>query len=132
LLHEARKYNPRIVIFDLGGQYNSVTRAYSGSSVRLGVKDNEFTINPLSLAPTEKNLHFLYTFVCALLEGGGYRMSDDAATEVHRAIKRAYQLPREPLRVGFKKNFHASSSKNKGNGIRWLYHRPTEARAQSH
>src|SRR5580658_2670421 len=62
-LQAAQKYEPLTFIFDLGGSYETLTRAFGGTYLNVGMKSPGFTINPFSLAPTHENMNFLYLFL---------------------------------------------------------------------
>ncbi|MEQ1908073.1 MAG: DUF87 domain-containing protein [Vicinamibacterales bacterium] len=71
LLTQAQQYAPTTFIFDLGGSYDSVTRALGGSVWRFDARQRRVAINPFSLTPTAENLHFLQDFVKVLMRVGG-------------------------------------------------------------
>jgi type IV secretion/conjugal transfer VirB4 family ATPase len=80
LITNLQKYSPHTFIFDLGGSFESLTRLFAGSYVRVGLEGQDFKINPFSLPPTKENLDFLALFVRVLLQGP--RPSElDPATE---------------------------------------------------
>ena len=62
---------PHTFIFDLGGSFESLTRLFGGSYVRVGVESRGFSINPFSLPPTKENLDFLALFLKVLDPGTG-------------------------------------------------------------
>src|SRR6202034_417560 len=45
-LQSLQKYDPLTFIFDLGASYESLTRAFGGSYLNVGLKTPGFTINP--------------------------------------------------------------------------------------
>lgn len=96
LLNCARsRYNPRILIFDIGGSYKKLTHEVGGSYMEIGLK-HDFTINPFSLPETEENRHFLFSFTKVLIESGQHRMDDVEQDLLYRAIpgtKRLCELP---------------------------------------
>jgi len=67
LITNLQKYDPFTFIFDLGGSFESLTRLFAGSYLRVGLESTDFTINPFSLPPTKANLDFLALFVKVLL-----------------------------------------------------------------
>jgi type IV secretion system protein VirB4 len=71
LLQSIQKYDPLTFIFDLGASYESLTRAFGGSYLNVGLKTPGFTINPFSLEPTPENINFLYLFLRVLIESQG-------------------------------------------------------------
>jgi type IV secretory pathway VirB4 component len=94
LIQSAQKYDPLTFIFDLGGSYETLTRAFGGSYLNVGLKNPGFTINPLSLAPTHENMNFLYLFLRVLIEAGGrYELTPEDEKALFAAIERAYMLP---------------------------------------
>jgi type IV secretion system protein VirB4 len=96
LLQSAQKYDPLTFIFDLGGSYETLTRAFGGSYLNVGLKNPGFTINPFSLEPTHENMNFLYLFLRVLIEAGGrYELTPEDEKKLFAAIERAYMLPAE-------------------------------------
>jgi type IV secretion/conjugal transfer VirB4 family ATPase len=96
LLQSAQKYEPLTFIFDLGGSYETLTRAFGGSYLNVGLKNPGFTINPFSLEPTHENMNFLYLFLRVLIEAGGrYELTPEDEKALFAAIERAYMLPAE-------------------------------------
>jgi type IV secretion/conjugal transfer VirB4 family ATPase len=96
LLQSAQKYDPLTFIFDLGGSYETLTRAFGGSYLNVGLKNPCFTINPFSLEPTHENMNFLYLFLRVLIEAGGrYELTPEDEKALFAAIERAYMLPAE-------------------------------------
>jgi type IV secretory pathway VirB4 component len=63
LIQSAQKYDPLTFIFDLGGSYETLTRAFGGSYLNVGLRNPGFSINPFSLEPTHENLNFLFLFL---------------------------------------------------------------------
>jgi type IV secretion/conjugal transfer VirB4 family ATPase len=96
ILQSLQKYDPLTFIFDLGGSYETLTRAFGGTCLNVGLKNPGFTINPFSLAPTHENLNFLYLFLRVLIEAGGrYELAPEDEKALFTAIERAYKLPAE-------------------------------------
>lgn len=96
LIQSLQKYQPLTFIFDLGGSYESLTRAFGGSYVNVGLKNPGFTINPFSLRPTLENLNFLYLFIKVLIEAQGrYELTPEDERALFAAIERTYKMPRE-------------------------------------
>ena len=94
LIQSAQKYAPLTFIFDLGGSYEALTRAFSGAYLNVGVKNPGFTINPFSLSPTHENQNFLFLFLRVLLEAGGrYELTPEDEKALFAAIERVYKLP---------------------------------------
>ena len=69
LITNLQKYDPHTFIFDLGGSFESLTRLFEGSYVRVGLESGDFKINPFSLPPTKENLDFLALFLKVLIQG---------------------------------------------------------------
>jgi type IV secretion system protein VirB4 len=96
MLLSVQKYDPLTFIFDLGGSYETVTRAFGGTYLNVGMKSPGFTINPFSLAPTNESQNFLYLFLRVLIEAGGrYELTPEDEKALFAAIERAYKLPAE-------------------------------------
>jgi type IV secretion system protein VirB4 len=96
LLQSAQKYEPLTFIFDLGGSYETLTRAFGGSYLNVGLKNPGFSINPFSLEPTPENLNFLFLFLRVLIEGGGrYELTTADEKALYAGLERIYKLPRE-------------------------------------
>jgi type IV secretion/conjugal transfer VirB4 family ATPase len=95
-LQSLQKYDPLTFIFDLGGSYETLTRAFGGTYLNVGLKNPGFTINPFSLEPTHENQNFLYLFLRVLIEAGGrYELTPEYEKALFAAIERAYKLPPE-------------------------------------
>jgi type IV secretion/conjugal transfer VirB4 family ATPase len=92
LITNLQKYDPFTFIFDLGGSFESLTRLFGGSYLRVGLESTDFTINPFSLPPTKANLDFLTLFVKVLLGSVVGRL--DAATDraLYEQIENLYSL----------------------------------------
>ncbi|WP_035351538.1 helicase HerA domain-containing protein [Edaphobacter aggregans] len=96
ILQSAQKYEPLTFIFDLGGSYETLTRAFGGSYLNVGLKNPGFSINPFSLEPTHESLNFLYLFLRVLIEAGGrYELTTADEKALYAALERIYKLPRE-------------------------------------
>jgi type IV secretion/conjugal transfer VirB4 family ATPase len=96
LLQSVQKYDPLTFIFDLGGSYETVTRAFGGTYLNVGMKSPGFTINPFSLAATDENQNFLFLFLRVLIESGGrYELTPEDEKALFAAIERVYKLPAE-------------------------------------
>jgi type IV secretion/conjugal transfer VirB4 family ATPase len=93
-LQSLQKYDPLTFIFDLGASYESLTRAFGGSYLNVGLKTPGFTINPFSLEPTPENMNFLYLFLRVLIEAQGrYELATADERALFSAIERHYKLP---------------------------------------
>jgi type IV secretion system protein TrbE len=92
LITSLQKYDPYTFIFDVGGSFESLTRLFGGSYLRLGAEPGNFTINPFCLPPTKPNLDFLALFLKVLL--GRTLGTLDPATdrELYEQIENLYSL----------------------------------------
>lgn len=96
ILQSLQKYDPLTFIFDLGGSYETLTRAFAGTYLNVGLKNPGFTINPFSLEPTHENMNFLYLFLRVLIEAGGrYELTIADEKALFAALERVYKLPGE-------------------------------------
>lgn len=93
LITNLQKYNPYTFIFDLGGSFESLTRLFRGSYLRVGLESQDFKINPFSLERTKRNLDFLALLVRVLLESQaqGILGSTDER-ELYNQIETLYEL----------------------------------------
>jgi type IV secretion/conjugal transfer VirB4 family ATPase len=92
LITNLQKYDPYTFIFDVGGSFESLTRLFGGSYLRLGLESADFTINPFCLRPTKPNLDFLALFLKVLL-GHNYGALDPATDrELYEQIENLYSL----------------------------------------
>ncbi len=94
LLQNAQKYQPLTFIFDIGGSFQSLTTIFGGSYLNVGRESRDFTINPFSLARTEENMQFLFSFFRTLIEGNDTRHRLDYREErkLWDGIERVYVL----------------------------------------
>jgi type IV secretion system protein TrbE len=94
LLQNAQKYQPLTFIFDIGGSFQSLTTIFDGSYLNVGRESRDFTINPFSLARTEENMQFLFSFFRTLIEGNDARHRLDYREErkLWDGIERVYVL----------------------------------------
>jgi type IV secretion/conjugal transfer VirB4 family ATPase len=96
LIQSAQKYDPLTFIFDLGGSYETLTRAFGGSYLNVGLRNPGFSINPFSLEPTHENLNFLFLFLRVLIEGGGrYELTTNDEKTLYAVLERVFKLPAE-------------------------------------
>lgn len=92
LITNLQKYDPYTFIFDVGGSFESLTRLFGGSYLRLGLESADFTINPFCLPPTKPNLDFLALFVKVLL-GNSFNGLDPATDrDLYEQIENLYSL----------------------------------------
>jgi type IV secretion/conjugal transfer VirB4 family ATPase len=95
LITNLQKYDPYTFVFDLGGSFESLTRLFDGSYLRLGHASSDFTINPFCLPPSKPNLDFLALFVKVLL-GRNFGTLDPASErELYEQIENVYSLDPE-------------------------------------
>ena len=93
LITNMQKYDPYTFIFDLGGSFESLTRLFGGSYLRLGLESRDFKINPFALTPSKRNLDFLTVFVRVLGESQGMDHIHGAQEkELFEQIQNLYQL----------------------------------------
>ena len=95
LLAQARKYDPRVCILDLGGSYRQLTELVGGAYLELRLEDGQMPcrLNPFrALAPTPDNLQFLESFVRMLLEIEGKTCDAQERAEVRSQIGTLYEI----------------------------------------
>src|SRR6202041_1096700 len=93
LITNLQKYNPHTFIFDLGGSFESLTRLFAGSYVRVGLDSGDFKINPFALPPTKENLDFLVLFLKVLIQGSGRFGRDPAAErDLYHQVENLYAV----------------------------------------
>ncbi len=92
LITNLQKYDPFTFIFDLGGSFESLTRLFGGSYLRVGLESTDFTINPFSLPPTKANLDFLALFVKVLFGSIVGRLDAAADRALYEQIENLYSL----------------------------------------
>ena len=94
LLVEALKYDPRILILDLGGSYRWLTRFLGGRYLELAPGEAEPTLRlqPFALPPTTRTFQFLTGWVLRLLKLGGYEADGSDTSEIRARIEDLYAL----------------------------------------
>lgn len=93
LITNMQKYDPYTFIFDLGGSFESLTRLFGGTYVRVGLDSPEFKINPFSLPPTKENLDFLALFVGVLIQGSApLEMTPAEERDLYHQIENLYEI----------------------------------------
>jgi type IV secretion system protein VirB4 len=92
LITNLQKYDPFTFIFDLGGSFESLTRLFGGSYLRVGLESTGFTINPFRLPPTKANLDFLALFVKVLLGNAAASLAPWGEREIYDQIENLYSL----------------------------------------
>jgi type IV secretion/conjugal transfer VirB4 family ATPase len=91
LMTSLQKYSPFTFIFDLGGSFESLTRLFGGSYLRVGLESSDFTINPFCLPLSKANLDFLALFVKALL-GTSASLDPSSERDLYQQIENLYSL----------------------------------------
>ena len=93
LITNMQKYDPYTFIFDLGGSFESLTRLFAGTYVRVGLNSPEFKINPFSLPPTKENLDFLALFVKVLIQGSSpLELTPAEERDLYQQIENLYAI----------------------------------------
>jgi type IV secretion system protein TrbE len=92
LITNLQKYDPFTFIFDLGGSFESLTRLFEGSYLRVGLESSDFSINPFCLPPTKANLDFLALFVKVLFGGTANALDPAMERELYQQIENLYSL----------------------------------------
>jgi len=93
LITNMQKYDPYTFIFDLGGSFESLTRLFGGTYVRVGLNSPGFKINPFSLPPTKENLDFLALFVKVLIQGSApLEMTPTEERDLYQQIENLYEI----------------------------------------
>jgi len=92
LITNLQKYDPFTFIFDLGGSFESLTRLFGGSYLRVGLESTGFTINPFCLPPSKANLDFLALFVKVLLGSIGGQLDPQSDRALYEQIENLYSL----------------------------------------
>lgn len=101
LITNLQKYDPYTFIFDLGGSFESLTRLFDGTYVKVGLETAGFRINPFCLPKTKSNLDFLTLFVRILAESsGGDRLSPEEERELYQQIENLYCVDAELRTLG--------------------------------
>ena len=101
LITNLQKYDPYTFIFDLGGSFESLTRLFEGTYVKVGLQTAGFKINPFCLPKTKPNLDFLALFVRILAEGpGSDPVSLEEERELYQQIENLYSVDPELRTLG--------------------------------
>ena len=97
LLVEALKYDPRILILDLGGSYRWLTRFLGGRYLELAPGETEPTLRlqPFALPTGTRTFQFLTGWVLRLLNRGGYKADGSDTSEIRARIEDLYALGTE-------------------------------------
>jgi len=99
LITNLQKYQPLTYIFDLGGSYESLTKLFDGSYLRVDIEHRSFTINPFRLPPTNENVHFLLSFVKVLIESGGHGITSKEERDLYEQIGNLYEVDPDQRRL---------------------------------
>ncbi len=101
LITNLQKYNPFTFIFDLGGSFESLTRLFEGTYVKVGMDGAAFKINPFCLPKTKPNLDFLALFVKVLADNhSGEKLSLEEEQEIYQQIENLYSVDPELRTLG--------------------------------
>jgi type IV secretion/conjugal transfer VirB4 family ATPase len=92
LITNLQKYDPFTFIFDLGGSFESLTRLFGGTYLRVGAESADFSINPFCLPPTKRNLDFLALFLRVLLGRTAGTLDPATERELYEQIENLYAL----------------------------------------
>ncbi len=93
LITNMQKYDPRTFIFDLGGSFQSLTRLFGGTYVRVGLNSPDFKINPFSVPPTKENLDFLALFLKVLIHGSSpLELTPAEERDLYHQIENLYEI----------------------------------------
>jgi type IV secretion system protein TrbE len=92
LITNLQKYDPYTFIFDLGGSFESLTRLFGGTYLRIASESADFSINPFCLPPTKANLDFLAMFVKVLLGRTLGTLDPETDRELYAQIENLYAL----------------------------------------
>ena len=97
LLVEALKYDPRVLILDLGGSYRWLTRFLGGRYLELAPGETGPTLRlaPFALPPTTRTFQFLTGWVLRLLRLGGFEAGGADTSEIRARIEDLYALAAE-------------------------------------
>jgi type IV secretion/conjugal transfer VirB4 family ATPase len=100
LITNLQKYQPYTFIFDLGGSFESLTRLFQGTYVKVGPQSTGFRINPFCLAKTKSNLDFLALLIKLLIESANDPLSTDDERELYQQIENLYSVDAELRTLG--------------------------------
>ncbi|MHB8413476.1 MAG: VirB4 family type IV secretion system protein [Candidatus Acidiferrales bacterium] len=93
LITNMQKYDPYTFIFDLGGSFESLTRLFGGTYVRVGLNSSGFKINPFSVPPAKENLDFLTLFVKVLIQGSSpLELTPAEERDLYHQIENLYEI----------------------------------------
>jgi len=93
LITNMQKYDPYTFIFDLGGSFESLTRLFGGTYVRVGLNSPSFKVNPFSVPPTKENLDFLTLFAKVLIQGSSpLELTPSEERDLYHQIENLYEI----------------------------------------
>jgi type IV secretion system protein VirB4 len=93
LITNMQKYDPFTFIFDLGGSFESLTRLFGGTYVRVGLNSPGFKINPFSVSPTKENLDFLALFLKVLIQGSSpLELTPAEERDLYHQVENLYEI----------------------------------------
>ena len=97
LLVEALRYDPRVLILDLGGSYRWLTRFLGGRYLELSPGEAEPTLRlqPFALPAGTRTFQFLTGWVLRLLRLGGWEASGADTSEIRSRIEDLYAFEPE-------------------------------------
>jgi type IV secretion/conjugal transfer VirB4 family ATPase len=105
IITNLQKYDPHTFIFDLGGSFESLTRLFGGTYVKVGPHSPQFNINPFCLPKTKANLDFLALFVHLLADSqAGERLTIEDEQELYQQIENLYSVDPELRTLGVLSN----------------------------
>ena len=122
-----QRYQPYVVIFDIGGQFTGLTKEYGGSYIHVGRRDNGVSMNPLALELTAANKEFLFQWCSVIVQRKGYVMTDADNADLHRKIDLLDVLDPSVRRLGSLANTCSQTYRSKfdefvGNGrLAWCF-----------
>ncbi|HVB54974.1 MAG TPA: DUF87 domain-containing protein [Candidatus Acidoferrales bacterium] len=93
LITNMQKYDSYTFIFDLGGSFESLTRLFGGTYLRVGLNSPGFKINPFSLPSTKENLDFLALLVKVLIQGASpLELTPAEERDLYQQIENLYEI----------------------------------------
>ncbi len=99
LLLQALRYDPRILILDLGGSYRWLTDFLGGGYLELaaenGGEESAFKLRPFSLPEGERTYQFLTSWLARLLRLGGWQETSEDPNELRSRVEDLYAFPPE-------------------------------------
>ena len=97
LLVEALRYDPRVLILDLGGSYRWLTRFLGGRYLELSPGEAEPTLRmqPFALPAGTRTFQFLTGWVLRLLKLGGWEAKGADTSEIRSRIEDLYAFEPE-------------------------------------